>query len=208
MDPMEREREVDQWLDAALGQYGKAEPRAGLQNRVLANLQAEQNRIASRRRHWRWTLGAATAFAAIVVALWVGGNGRERNPGSTAKTSPTLNQELRSSVPPETTQPVTHPHERYAAREAANRGPTNRPTHDLLRTSTPKLAQFPSPQPLSEQEQILASYVADYPEHAALIAQARTQQLQEDHAEEMSAPVNGNGEDSQQPVQRRSMHQL
>jgi hypothetical protein len=38
---------------------------------------------------------------------------------------------------------------------------------------------------LSEQEKILESYVANYPEHAALIAQAREDALRRDMAEEM-----------------------
>jgi hypothetical protein len=42
--------------------------------------------------------------------------------------------------------------------------------------ATPKLDQFPSPRPLSEQEQILMSYVARYPENAALVAQAQAEE--------------------------------
>jgi hypothetical protein len=45
------------------------------------------------------------------------------------------------------------------------------------------LDQFPSPQPLSEQEKILANYVAKYPEHAALIAEARMEALRRDEEE-------------------------
>lgn len=65
----------------------------------------------------------------------------------------------------------------------------HRPTRDLAVPSPPKLAQFPSPQPLSEQERILASYVAKYPEHAALVAQARAEALQQDSEEEAAGNV-------------------
>ena len=51
----------------------------------------------------------------------------------------------------------------------------------------PKLDQFPSPQPLSEQEKLLQSYVAKYPEQAVLIARARTEALRQDQLEEMAA---------------------
>jgi hypothetical protein len=51
--------------------------------------------------------------------------------------------------------------------------------------NSPKLDQFPSPQPLSEQEEILANYVGKYPEHAILIARARNEALQRDQLEEM-----------------------
>jgi len=50
---------------------------------------------------------------------------------------------------------------------------------------------------LSEQERILADYVADYPEHAALIARARTEALRQDGAEEMREAEVGD-RDSQQ----------
>jgi hypothetical protein len=40
---------------------------------------------------------------------------------------------------------------------------------------------------LSEQEQILASYVARYPDSAALVAQARAAALQQDLEEEAAA---------------------
>jgi hypothetical protein len=62
----------------------------------------------------------------------------------------------------------------------------------------PKLDQFPSPQPLSEQEKILARYVANYPKHAALIAQARTEQLRRDRAEEMAEAAPAGNQDSEQ----------
>ena len=62
----------------------------------------------------------------------------------------------------------------------------------------PKLEQFPSPQPLSEQEKILARYVNTYPEHAALIAQARTEELRRDSAEEMGEAGLAGNENSQQ----------
>jgi hypothetical protein len=51
----------------------------------------------------------------------------------------------------------------------------------------PKLSQFPSPQPLSEQERLLENYVAKYPERAVLLARARLEALQRDQLEEMNA---------------------
>jgi hypothetical protein len=55
----------------------------------------------------------------------------------------------------------------------------------------PKLDQFPSPRPLSEQEQILVNYVAKYPETAALIAQARTEEREKEREEEAGADDTG-----------------
>jgi len=179
MDPIEKERDGNQWLESALRQYGKAEPRAGLESRLLANLLTERNRIASRRRWW-WALGTATALAAVVAAVWVGESGRERNPESAAGTSTTIHRE-----------PGLAPHAAHPAREVARRRPANRPLRDLSVSKTPKLAQFPSPQPLSEQEQILVSYVAKYPESAALVAEARAEALRRDREEEADAAASG-----------------
>lgn len=197
MDPIERERHRDvdhwlddQWLESALGQYGKAEPRAGLENRLLANLWAERNRIGLRRRWWR-ALGMVASLAAIFVALRVGEGDRERKPGSRsqAETSTTNRAEARELVQPRPIPQIVHPATTHPAREVVLRRPAHRPTRDLAVASTPKLAQFPSPQPLSEQERILASYVAKYPEHAALLAQARAEALQRDSEEEAAGNV-------------------
>jgi hypothetical protein len=49
--------------------------------------------------------------------------------------------------------------------------------------SEPKLDVFPSPLPLSEQEKLLAIYVGQDPEHAALVAQARMADLRHEAEE-------------------------
>jgi hypothetical protein len=63
--------------------------------------------------------------------------------------------------------------------------------------AVPKLDQFPSPRPLSEQEQILATYVAQFHDEAVLIARARKEAMERDREKELrEAPSDGN-EDSQ-----------
>lgn len=67
MESNERDRKLDQWLDEALKQYGAAEPRFGLEQRVLTNIRAsEQER--PRARWWRWM----PAFAAIAAVIVIG----------------------------------------------------------------------------------------------------------------------------------------
>lgn len=63
----------------------------------------------------------------------------------------------------------------------------------IVASAPPKLDRFPSPQPLSEQEKILASYVEKYPEQAVLLARARTEALRQDQLEEMKAFPSGSG---------------
>jgi hypothetical protein len=195
MDPIERERDRDvdgglddQWLESTLIQFGKAEPRVGLENRLLANLRAERAQAYLRRRWWR-ALGMVASLAAILVAVRVEERDRERKPESTAATSTTNRAEARELVQPRPIPQIVHPATTHPAREVVRRRPAHRPTRDLAVASTPKLAQFPSPQPLSEQERILASYVAKYPEHAALVAQARAEALQQDSEEEAAGNV-------------------
>jgi hypothetical protein len=53
----------------------------------------------------------------------------------------------------------------------------------------PKLDSFPSPLPLSEQEIILASYVAEDPEQAALVAEARMDALRQQDEERRLIPA-------------------
>ncbi len=74
---------------------------------------------------------------------------------------------------PVTTQAPT----RSGTQEASNRGTirratVHRPQPKVDMAINPKLSQFPSPQPLSEQERLLQKYVAEYPEQAGRPARA------------------------------------
>lgn len=70
MENNERDRKLDQWLDEALSEYGAAEPRFGLEQRVLNRVRAEQQR--SRKWNvWRWMPAFAAIAAVIVVAVAV-----------------------------------------------------------------------------------------------------------------------------------------
>jgi hypothetical protein len=173
---------LDFELDAALARYAAVEPRAGLEQRVLANLRAE-------RRHspapaWWQRIAAATLAVLLLVALTLSWRSRERRGDNVARIPSQTTQksvsnltqsahrggnEIRTTRTLSTKKQISH-----IAREA-----------QLVLASGPKLDQFPSPQPLSEQEKILESYVAKYPQYAALIAQARYEALRQDMAEEM-----------------------
>jgi hypothetical protein len=182
---------LDRELDAALAEYAAGEPRAGLEQRVLNNLQAEREKIASR-TWWRWPVTVALA-AAVTIAVGVSLMWRS------AKTSPVVSVDR----PPTSVQSGAQdgpllagdvrnppPVISSARRNQRNRDRRRRPPL----AAGPKLEQFPSPQPMSEQEKILASYVAQYPEHAALIAEARTEALRKDRREEEETGTStGNG---------------
>ena len=182
MDPRNREPEVEQWLDSALGQYGKVEPRTGLESRVLTNLQSERNRIAARRGWW-WEAGAVAVAAAIVAAVWVGVRSIPRIPTRTVETSTVTHQVNAGASRPSIrrSQVDRRPNEPIRSR------PEKRLSRDTTQDKAPKLEQFPSPSPMNEQEKMLARYVREFPQRAALVARAQTE-LQKRDQREMAAP--------------------
>jgi hypothetical protein len=150
MDPMEREPDVDQWLDATLSNYSKAEPRPGLESRVLANLQAERSRITSR-GHWWWAMGAAAALAAIVVTVLIGESGRDQNRGKPVTASIAKPEEAhRVAVQSGPIARIAH-----APTNAPKHMPTGQSIQHPSAVPEPRLAQFPSQRNLSEEELLL-----------------------------------------------------
>lgn len=175
-------------LDAALAKYAEAEPRAGLENRVLANLRAGRAQ-APDRAWWRWSVMAAVATVVVVTLALAWRYGKPSQPGI-ANQIPTMTQ---SAQEPGTRLVQDGGGERVRPQR---RGPVrktivHRSLPRVVMAGNPKLDQFPSPQPLSEQEKILRNYVAQYPEQAVLIARARSQALRRDQLEEMKASPSG-----------------
>jgi hypothetical protein len=179
---------LDHELDTALAKYAAAvEPRDGFETRILANLQAAREREA-RRPSWRW-VRAAVAVVAIVV-MWLvwrpvtplyieiahdpTSNARQEQPGEVAS-------DASSVVTPERSlQPI--PRSRIHRSKKRN----SLVPADVVAVQ-PKLDQFPSLRPLSEQERMLADYVAQFPADAALVARAQTALRQREELDRNSA---------------------
>jgi hypothetical protein len=182
--------EFDRQLDAALSKFAAVEPRAGLEERVLANL-CEEQKNASARAWWRWPAIAFVA-AGIAVALSLAWRSGRPMPDITLQHAPATSDHPGTQIASNRESGSIPPHgaapERRVKPHAIHRATVVALAH--------KLDQFPSPQPLSEQEKILARYVTNYPEHAALIAQARTEELLRDATEEMAEAARN--ENSQQ----------
>jgi hypothetical protein len=187
MESKEQERLADQWLDRALKRYGEAEPRPGLEGRVLANLRDADKR--SGRRAW---LPAVAVAAALLVAAGVtfwGSYHGEAIKEVTANRGPAV-IEVHPSKPNafagRAAVPAAHKQRRPARRKAPSR---------LQEADEPKLDQFPSPRPLSKQEEMLARYVREHPQQARLVAQAQAELLRQDLLEfnkhEPPQPVRG-----------------
>lgn len=182
--------QADGELDDALAKYARVAPRAGLEERILANLRAEQARVPNH-AGWRWSV--AIGLAAVVVAALVVGwrAGKSSRPLMVKRPS--------TSAPgPNDPRPKVAandgPKQLRAAGQVSKRAATHRsPRPTVLATVNAKLDQFPSPQPLSEQEEILVRYVAQFHEQAVLIARVANEELQRDRAELIGTPQSPSG---------------
>jgi hypothetical protein len=187
--------DVDQWLEDGIGAYSQAEPRAGLEGRVLAGIAAQ-----GRQTRWRFAWWGVLAFgcAVLVIAVvWLGlGDRKCPLPGPIAKV--TVPERV---VPEQSDEAAIRDDESSvgttSAQDRSRPGQATPVRQKLTRTTprrTPRLEQFPSPRPLSEQEQILMSYVAKYPETAVLVAQARTEEREQERKEEEAEAAQGSSE--------------
>jgi hypothetical protein len=180
----------DRELDLVLAKYASIEPRAGLEQRVLAHLRAERQPVL---QLWSWRRTTVAAVLIVIVAAVLSWRSGKPGPSTTMRR------------PPRTASSIT-PGEQVSASAGAEKN-GSRPSTLLRRPAVrraepavvvsaaaavrPKLDQFPSPRPLSEQEQLLANYVAEYPETAALIAQLRTEEREKEREEEAGANATG-----------------
>jgi hypothetical protein len=163
--------ELDRMLDAALAKYATAEPRPGLEDRVLANLRTERTRVPVH-AWWRWSVSAMLAVAVIALALvWRSG-----------KSSLPLVADHSTALMQSTKEPAKQPasnSERGGVRSVEPgraRDKTGHHSHLPVEVAPyPKLDQFPSPQPLSEQEIAFAGDAHQFPQDATLVARAQVE---------------------------------
>ena len=188
---------LDRELNAVLAKYATVEPRTGLEQRILANLAAQQEHAAAK-VWWRWpALAVLAAMILVAVSLaW-----KLRIPVQKVAMHRPATTQSREHAATQVANNIGSGLIRSQKAASARRLRPRLVSHSatsIASASAPKLEQFPSPQPLSEQEAILAGYVTKYPERAALIAQARTEALQRDIAEQAEEAARSRNEDSQQ----------
>lgn len=175
------EPDIDRWLDDAVQQYANAEPRPGLEGRVLACL-AEAERQPARNLRWWGVLALSTAALLALVFFSIG--------RSTLKPVETP---VAHEKPPSATRPESRKDGNTAAENNLNqslpsrRNPEPRELASVDRPVPPKQEQFPSPAPLSDEEKLLASYVRSFPDKAAQVAQTQAE-LRKQEELEMAAP--------------------
>jgi hypothetical protein len=174
--------DLDRALDAALAKYAAVEPRAGLEQRVLAQLQSESTRLP-KYTWWQWSVAGAIA---VVLAFTFALAWRWNRPAKTVgQQYPSAPIEI---VQPSATQVAANGEiEAVRQRHKTTRQHVQQPS---AFADGPKLDQFPSPRPLSEQEKLALEYVERFPEEASLMAQAETNFVRQQEKEEMQVQTN------------------
>ncbi len=197
--------EFDRELDAALAQFAAVEPRAGLEERVLSNLRSAAAEAAAGeaqdRRWWWWTLAAALT-AMIMVALTLAWRPEKpsgkpsvvaQHPGGTMQNAPPAETKLVSAARGN----LVPPHSAQTAHRSWHSTPS------VVAADSPKLDQFPSPQPLSAQEKILADYVRQFRDQAVQIARVTNAEVQRDRMEVLGPTQEAPGFTEHEPVMSR-----
>jgi hypothetical protein len=149
---------MDEMLDSLLANYSSAEPRPGLETRILANLrEAAEKEESYGWWNFKWLWAGVVSSAIIVAAVLISGRHRVTPPTNTVV-------ETRQPTP----QPQIQPHAPVARHETA-RIHRRKPSTPLTRPQDATLALnqrpavFPTPTPLSEQEQLLLRYYTGTP---------------------------------------------
>jgi hypothetical protein len=176
----ENKSDLEQWLERALHEYGNAEPQAGLEIRILARLELVQPDFAWR-RGW-WVLVAAGVTAAVIIVVWFGHdkNGHDQVHTNFARKAISISQQ--------TGQSDAHSEaKRVVAKNKMHRPMPPRYRKAIEVAQSPKLSQFPSPQPLSEQDRWLARYVKEFPDEAIEVARAQAHAEAQKELEELAA---------------------
>lgn len=170
---------LDDQLEAALAKYSSVEPRAGLEQRILANLKAQE----VPRSHlcwWRWAIPLAGAFLVVTFFIW---KVQRHRPEQVVGHPTTAEQQVQVATN-STVQGADYP----LIGKRPMRTKRHRPTAVSAARAGPKLEQFPSPRPLTEQEKLLAEYVSQFHEEAVLVARARAEIQRKDLAEMQHVP--------------------
>lgn len=198
------EVEVEKWLDEGIAQYAKSEPRPGLEGRVLARIteaRREAQEGSSGSLRWWGGLAFGVAAALLVALVILGRVERRTNPQTPV---------AKFMVPPRAGEAVVSGDGQKTAssKETSSNSDSHKPAPGKLErgkrvgdeqsNAAPKLEQFPSAAPLSDQERMLALYVSQFPDRATLMARVQSE-LHEQDEREMAAPWPAKAGVSEQP---------
>ena len=146
--------ELDCLIDLELVRY--AEPRAGLEQRILVRVEAESSSRSWFLHGWRrWALAGAVSMA-IVLAIGISLSAHHETSVNTAG----MAMPGRESARPTTTVPDIHvetSHSNMTAKTAQNGTRRSKSIEVAERPRQPKLEVFPAPQPLTAEEEALVA---------------------------------------------------
>lgn len=183
--------QFDRELDAVLAKFATVEPPSGLENRILAVMRSKRVRT-SWHAWWQWSaLALAAAVVVMVTFAWRTG----KRPHSTTANHPEI--KVSNGTTPGTQLALNN-----VLRTPARNSNARHHHHDAP-LAAPKLNTFPSPQPPSEQEIILANYVAHYHRQAVLIARVTNEELKRDRIEVFGTPEKPSDEVADQQTTNR-----
>ena len=162
MDDKEK-RFVDELLNASLRRYASAEPRPGLEGRVMAGVRARYERTR-RRTVWAWAVGmaATAAMITLLVTEWPRHQPTQL-PVAAKVPANVFGLTVAKAAPP--VQPLSS---HRPARPAFRRRVDSRPQ------------QFPTPRPLSEQEKLLLVYAHSLEQSPGAAAPTTDQDFERD----------------------------
>ncbi len=163
---------LDRALDAVLAKYAAVEPRVGIEERILARLRSEQDRTV-KRAWWQWSaVGAVAALLVLTFAMaWRSGKPAKNLVQHSSAPAESIEQ---PSPPPTIAKHASSPILLLATRR--NHAGKRHSVPLAAGSDEPKLDQFPSPRPLTDEEIALAHYVHNFPKEALLIARAQQQE--------------------------------
>ena len=153
----DKQMQIDDMLDSMLANYSSAEPRPGLETRILANLRDAEKKAPQRWWSFKWFWAGMVAAALIVAAVLIGGRHRVEPPKNViVKTN-------QRGPQPEEIQPQAPAVRNETARIHRRKPSTPTLPQNATLALKDRPAVFPTPTPLSEQEQLLLRYYAGTP---------------------------------------------
>lgn len=182
---MPTDRELDQFINAALPSYSGAEPPLGLEQRILARALAEPQ--PKRSLAWAWALAVPTAACLLAFLFFSGRHDSNRSTlQATAKTAP----DSTAATPQETpaTQSFLPPRKRPIPHKMSAQP-------SITRETLPKQDVFPSPSPLTDEERAAIALVRDPPQMPRQTDTARVEISPIHIAELQIKPIASSGED-------------
>jgi len=157
MTDRDKDKQLDEMLDSLLSTYSSAEPRPGLETRILANVRDAADEAGPTWWNFKWLWAGAAVAAIIVAALLIGGHGRV----AVREKSVVVQTPQPAPRQPVVQPSLPHPAANMLVHRPKPQLPSQPQNASLALSDRPQI--FPTPTPLSEQERLLLRYFAGTP---------------------------------------------